>query len=453
MKGNTLVRSLTLLQVVFLGLAWNNPMVFFMTYGIATEASQGVLAGAYLIAFSAILFTAVSYGKMAKAFPISGSAYTYTQKSMSPEVGFMVGWTILLDYILTPMITCLMSTVILSAQFPEIPYYVWIILLNVGITIISILGINFSATTSKIFVIAQIVFVSIFFILTIRSLWTGVGAGTLFSSQAFFNHSVPLSVILGGSSILCFSFLGFDSLTTLSEETINPEKNIPRAIFVMMLIMGVIYIGSSYLAQLVHPGFAFADTDAAALELVKLVGGNLFSSLFITVMLVANFTSGVSSATSVSRVLYVMGRDSVLPEKIFAYIHPRFKTPSYSILVVGLISLLGIVISLDTAITFINFGALIAFTFVNLSVIAHYFARKRKRSFSESIHYLLLPLIGAAFIMWLWSYLDINALLLGCGWMACGLVYLLYMTKCFKNRLPEFHFDDVDTTHQKGMVV
>ncbi|OIK16220.1 hypothetical protein BIV60_05440 [Bacillus sp. MUM 116] len=438
----TLRRSLTLFQVVFLGLAWNNPMVFFNTYGIAAETSKGVLAGAYVIAFMAILFTAISYGKMAKAHPVAGSAYTYTQRSMNSETGFMIGWTILLDYLLTPMITCLMSAVFLSAEFPNIPFSFWIIILNIGITIISLIGINFSANTSKIFVTAQIIFVGIFVILTIKSVLGGMGSGTLVSIHPFVNSNVSVSVIFAGASLLCFSFLGFDSVTTLSEETINPEKTIPKAIFLMMLIMGIIYIGSSYLAQIVFPGFHFKNTDSAALELVKMIGGNLFSSLFITVMIIGNFTSGVSAVTSVSRVLYVMGRDSVLPKKIFGYIHPRFRTPSNSILVVSIISLFGIVVSLDTAITFINFGALIAFTFVNLSVIAHYYVRNRKRSFVETIHYLIFPLIGAGFIIWLWSYLDIHALILGISWMAIGFVYLLFLTKFFRQRLRKLHFDD-----------
>lgn len=437
-----LVRSLTLGQVVFLGLAWNNPMVFFATYGIATDTSQGLLASAYVIAFLAILFTAFSYGKMAKAFPISGSAYTYTQKSMNPGLGFIVGWTILLDYLLTPLITCLMSTVFLSAQFPEVPAFVWILILNVGMTVISILGINLSASVSKIFVVVQIIFIAVFSVLTIKSLWGGMGTSTLISAVPFINPQVSLPVVLAGASLLCFSFLGFDSVTTLSEETIKPEKNIPKAIMLIMLIIGVMYIGAAYLSELIHQGIVFKDTDSAALELVKVVGGNLFSSIFITVMIVANFTSGVAAVSSVSRVMYVMGRDSVLPKKIFAYIHPRYKTPFNSIIVVGLISLLAIVMSLDTAITFINFGALIAFTFVNLSVIAHYYVRQRRRSFKETTQYLILPLIGAGFIMWLWSYLALNALILGCSWVACGLIYLIFLTKFFRNKLPEFNFDE-----------
>ena len=185
MERQTLIRTLTLSQVVFLGIAWNNPMVFFNTYGIATVTSQGVIMGAYVIAFLAILFTAFSYGKMAKAFPIAGSAYTFTQKSINPQLGFLVGWTIMLDYMLTPMVTCLMSTVFLHAVFPEIPHALWIILLTATIVIPSILGVKFSAFAGKIFVIAQVIFVGVFWILTAKSLMAGVGAGTLFLNSTF----------------------------------------------------------------------------------------------------------------------------------------------------------------------------------------------------------------------------------------------------------------------------
>ncbi len=441
-KRQTLMRTLTLSQVVYLGIAWNNPMVFFNTYGIATVTSEGVIMGAYIIAFLAIMFTAFSYGKMAKAFPIAGSAYTFTQKSINPQLGFLIGWTIMLDYMLTPMVTCLMSTVFLNAVFPGVPHAMWIILLTATIVIPSILGVKFTASTGKIFVIAQVVFVCIFWILTIKSLLAGEGAGTLFSIQPLFNADTDLPVILAGASILCFSFLGFDSLTTLSEETINPEKTIPRAIIVMLLIMGVLYIGSAYLAQLVHPGFSFESTDSAALEVVYMVGGHFFKNLFVTAVILGNFSSGVAATTSASRVLYAMGRDSVLPKKVFGHIHSRYKTPSTGIIVIGFISLLGIVLTLDQVIKFINFGALIAFASVNLSVIAHYFIRNRKRStFTDYMRYLFMPLLGAGFTLWLWTHLEFDALILGGIWMAIGLGYLIYMTKFFRQGLPEFSFD------------
>ncbi|MBU8880206.1 APC family permease [Bacillus sp. FJAT-29790] len=442
MEKVKLARILTLSQVVILGIAWNNPAVFFNTYGIATVTSNGVITGAYILAFLAIFSTALSYAKMAKAYPIAGSAYTFAQKSIHPGVGFIVGWTIMLDYMLTPLVTALMSTIYLSTIIPVVPHFVWIILWTVGIVIPSILGINFSAFMSKIFVLVQIVFVILFCILSIKSLLEGVGAGSIISVAPLFSSDVPMSVMLSGAAILCFSFLGFDSLTTLSEETINPEKTIPRAIIIMLLIIGFLYISSSYLSQLVLPGFSFEHADSASLEIAAIIGGNLFQAVFISIMLIGNFTSGIAATTSASRVLYAMGRDSVLSKRIFGYVHPKFKTPSRAILVIVIFSMLGIVLTLEQVIKFINFGALMAFTSVNLSVIAHYFIRNCKRStFNDYARYLILPLIGASLTFWLWTNLEISALVVGGAWMVFGLFYLIYLTKLSNKSLMDINLD------------
>ncbi|GIN91283.1 amino acid permease [Siminovitchia terrae] len=446
MEKIKLARILTLSQVVILGIAWNNPAVFFNTYGIATVTSHGVITGAYILAFLAIFSTALSYAEMAKAYPIAGSAYTFAQKSMHPGVGFIVGWTIMLDYMLTPLVTALMSTIYLSVVLPGIPHFIWIILWTASIVIPSILGINISALMSKIFVITQIVFVSLFCILSIKSLLGGVGAGTLISSKPLFSPDVPIPIVLSGAAILCFSFLGFDSLTTLSEETVDPEKTIPRAIIIMLVIVGFLYITSSYLSQLVLPGFSFKHADSASLEIAAIIGGNFFKALFIAVMLMGNFTSGIAATTSASRVLFAMGRDSVLPKNVFGYVHPKFKTPSRAITVIALFTMIGIVLTLEQVIKFINFGALMAFTSVNLSVIAHYFIRNCKRStLKDFVKYLCLPLTGASLTFWLWTNLETSALIIGGVWMVCGFVYLIYLTKLSNKKLSEIQFDQKAT--------
>jgi putrescine importer len=121
-------RTLTLLPLVILGLAYMAPMTVFSTYGVAAQTTQGMIPAAYLIALTAMLFTACSYGKMVKAYPLAGSAYTYTQKTISPHLGFMVGWAVLMDYLFLPMINFLLSGIFLSAAFPDVPSWVWILL-------------------------------------------------------------------------------------------------------------------------------------------------------------------------------------------------------------------------------------------------------------------------------------------------------------------------------------
>ncbi len=418
------------------------PMTVFTTYGVAAESSNGMIPAAYLAALITMLFTAYSYGLMVKAYPVAGSAYTYAQKTINPHVGFLVGWAILMDYLFLPMINVLVAGIYFQAAIPEVPLWIWMVLFIGAITIINILGIKVTTRVNSILITYQFLVIAIFIILSLRGLANGMGTGTFTSALPFYNPEVSFSLVLAGASILCLSFLGFDSVTILSEETIEPEKTIPKAVFLVALIGGGLFILVSYVSYLVYPDFtAFTNADSAAFEIAAYIGGNLFSSLFASGMIVLCFASGLSSHASVSRLLYAMGRDSVIPKKIFGYIHPKFNTPVYNILLVSLFALSALVVDLVTAASFINFGALVAFTFVNLSVIAYYFLRNNKRSPKETILYLIIPLIGASFNLWLWSNLDKNSMLLGGIWATCGLIYLLFLTKMFTRRPPELNFE------------
>ncbi|MBW7456788.1 APC family permease [Paenibacillus sepulcri] len=419
-------QTLTLFQVVFLGLAWMTPMIYFTVYGIAYDTSRGMLTVAYLIAVIAIFFTARSYGVMARTYPASGSAYTYAGKSLHPYVGFLVGWALLLDYLFSPIIACLTFGIYLHAQFPSVPTFVWIVLLNAALAVVNIIGINFSAIISKLFVLLQLTFIAVFCFFLIKGL---AGAEAIHPLQPFVHAGIPFSTILAGASIICFSFLGFDTITTMAEETVDARRTIPRAILIIIIAAGVMYLIPSYLTQLAYPQLSFVNLDSAGFELVRMVGGAGLSALFITILILAIFTQGLTSITSVSRLLYVMGRDSILPKRIFGYLHPRFKTPTRNIIITSVISLLALTISLDAAVKFVSFGALTAFVFVNLSVIAKRYLKDNQRSLKQTLLYLVSPLLGAGFIIYLLFQLDRNALLAGSLWMLLGIVYHLYRTR------------------------
>jgi putrescine importer len=312
-------------------------------------------------------------------------------------------------------------------------------------TVINIFGIKLSTKVNSLMMVFQFLVIAFFIILSIRSILGGMGTATLISINPFMNSHVSFSFVLAGASIACYSFLGFDAITTFTEEAIQPEKNIPRAIILTTVIGGVIFIVSSYFTQLVHPDFNhFQNVDSAGFEIAKEIGGNLFSSIFLAGIIIAQFASGISAQASASRLLYAMGRDSVLPKKFFGYLHPKFKTPMLNIILVAIIGLLAVRLDVSTSTSFINFGAFIAFTLVNVSVIAHFYGRGKRRAGKDTLKYLLFPLIGVGFDLWLLASLDKNALMLGGIWAACGFTYLLILTKAFKNQPPEMHFDGID---------
>lgn len=440
----SLQRSLTLMPVVLFGLAYMAPMTVFTTYGVATQISQGMLPAAYMLALAAMIFTAYSYGQMVKAYPVAGSAYTYTQKSMNPHLGFLVGWSVLMDYLFLPMINFLVAGIYLSAAFPSVPQGVWVILFILVMTLINILGIKLTTNINSLLILFQALVIIIFMALSIKGILNGMGTGTMLAINPFFNPDVPLSAVIAGSSILCLSFLGFDAVSTLSEETIHSEKTIPKAILLVTLLGGALFIIVSYVAHMVYPDFqSFKNPDSAASEIAEFIGGTLFGSIFIAGMVTACFASGLSSHASVARLLYAMGRDGVISKAWFGYIHPKFKTPIFNIVLVGAFAVTGLFVDLVTATSFINFGALVAFTFVNISVIAHYFVRQGRRQGADFLRFLILPLIGACFNLWLWTNLDSHSFMLGCIWIGFGILYLAYLTKMFTKRPPEMHFENV----------
>lgn len=441
----SLKRTLTLMPIVLFGLAYMTPMIVFGIYGVLAEATEGVVSTAYLVAMIAMLFTAYSYGQMVKAYPVSGSAYTFTRKSINPHLGFMVGWSVILDYVFLPMVIWLIGSVYLNAAFPGVDIWIWILVFILITTAINVIGIRLTTNINLIMMVFQFLVIGLFIILSIVSLSKGNGMGTFFTATPFFNGDMSLSLVLAGASVACYSFLGFDAVTTLSEETINPEKTLPRAIFLIALIGGAIFVLASYFVHLVFPDYTqFANSDSAGLEIARFVGGNLFSAIFLAGMITAQFASGLSAQASAARLLFAMGRDNVLPKKLFGALHPKFRTPIINISAIGIIGLIALAMDVSTSTSFINFGAFITFTFVNLSVIGHYFVKNKRRNGKGTILYLLLPLIGTGLNIWLFTNLDVHALTLGSIWAAIGFVYLLILTRGFKKEPPEMKFEDAE---------
>jgi putrescine importer len=429
-----------------MGLAYMTPMVVFDTFGIVSGETNGHVPAAYVIALIGMLFTAVSYGKLVRVFPQAGSAYTYTQKAMNRHLGFLVGWSSLLDYLFLPMVNALLTKLYLNALFPSVPDFIWVLVFVGIVTFLNLRSVNVLANFNTIFVLVQILIMVVFIILVIKGLNAGEGTGTVFSMQPFFVEGMNLPILITGATILCFSFLGFDAVTTLSEETPNPEKTIPKAILLTALWGGVIFITTSFFIQSFFPDNSrFIDSEAALPEIALYVGGKLFQSIFLCTTFVNTLASGLASHASVSRLLYVMGRDKVFPEKWFGYVHPKWRTPAINVLIVGVISLSAWFFDLVTATSLINFGALMAFTFVNLSVISHFAVReKMHRTPKGFFDYVIMPLIGAGSVGILWINLELSSLVMGAGWFLIGLAYLVFLTKAFKVAPPQYKAEEAE---------
>ena len=435
-----LTRTLTLGPVVLFGLAYMAPMIVLGTFGPTDEASGRAVPTAYALALIAMLFTAVSYGRMARAYPVAGSAYTYTRKTIDGRVGFLVGWAVLLDYFFLPMVIWLIGATFLNQQFPEVPNWAWIIVFVVITTVVNVIGIKLAANANLLLTGLQILVLIFFVILSLRH--AGSTTGSIFSSSPFHNSATTVGAVAAGAALACYSFLGFDAITTLTEETKEPKRNIPRAIVLVTIIGGVIFLVTSYSAQLIGLALPHLNYDTEAFDIAKVIGGNLFSAFFLAGLVITQLASGIAAQASAARLLFAMGRDSVLPKKVFGYLHPKFHTPVINIVAIGVVGLIGIVNSVSNAVSFINFGAFTAFTFVNLCVFAMAIRQRRFRTPGQILGNAVAPLIGAGFDVWLLTQLDWHAHLLGVIWLGLGILYLIVLTRGFRRTPPEVDFSE-----------
>ncbi|MFG2954708.1 APC family permease [Streptomyces sp. NPDC048291] len=343
------------------------------------------------------------------------------------------------------MVIWLIGGAYLQAQYPSVPFWVWIIAFITVTTALNIRGIKTAERVNDLLMVFQVLVVAIFALLCPRHVLQHQGAAAIVSTTPFANHATSLAGVSAGAAIAAYSFLGFDAVTTLTEETVEPQRTIPRAILLTALLGGGIFVVVAYATQLAHPGYAFTDSSSAAFEIAKAVGGDLFSSVFLAGLIVAQFASGIAAQASTAWLLYAMGRDSVLPKKVFGSIHPRYRTPAFNILLAGAVGLIALRLNVATSTSFINFGAFTAFTaftFVNLSVIATYVRERRAGRRPAVWSYVLLPAVGAVVDVWLLCHLDDRARTLGLVWLALGVCYLAYLTRGFRKAPPEMTFDE-----------
>lgn len=428
--STSLRRVLGIPSLVFFGLAYISILTVFTTYGLVTIETKGHLPAAYVVTIFTMFFTAFSYACMVKIHPIAGSAYSYTRRAFGSNTGFLVGWALLLDYVFLPIINFMIIGLYMSRQFPAIPPYAWIIGAIALITLLNILGVKMAMTMNFVIISCQAVFLVIFLVLSFSTL-TNPDAPSIFAP--FYSADLNFQTILAGAAILCLSFLGFDAITTLSEEAKNPTRAVPLAIILCVLIAGTHFIITSWAGHIAFPHWQqFVQADTAAFQVVASFGSKALTIFFTTVYISGSFASAMASQVSVARILYSMGRDSVLPKSIFAIISKRFGTPIGAIIVVSFISLLALILPLKVVISVVSFGALIAFTFVNLSVIKVFIVDEKRRKPLQLVIYGIFPIIGFCFTIWLWTSLSFLTFEIGFAWFVIGLIYMFYKSYILK---------------------
>jgi amino acid transporter len=422
----TLKRSLRYWDLVLYGIILIQPTAPMPSFGVIYKQSNGFVVSAILCALVAMLFTSVSYGRMSRRYPEGGSAFTYVGRELHPALGYMAGWCMAMDYILNPLICTIWCAKAAGNFVPGIPYVLWAIFFALLFTMLNLNGVETSARINAMMAAALGVVIVLVVIAFVRYIFHMGHQPTSFYSAPFYSRSgFSSSALFQGTSIAVLTYIGFDGISTLSDEAKDPGRSIPRAIVSTCLVTGILASIEVYLAQLVWPhGLAFPDIDTAYVHVSGRAGGPILFAIVNGALLLATIGSGMASQLGASRLLLAMGQDGAIPKKFFGAVSRRNRIPANNVLMIGAICLVGaLLMSYERGAELLNYGALLAFMGVNVSSAVLGWREGR----GSQWFWILISLLGFAVCFFIWLHLSHAAIIVGSIWAAFGIaVWILH---------------------------
>jgi amino acid transporter len=421
-----LKRSLSLFDLLVYGLIFIVPTAPFAVYGIVFNAGKGMVPLIYFVGLVAMLFTAFSYQAMSEAYPIAGSVYTYAARSIGPAAGFMAGWAILLDYLLLPALAYVAAAIALSAMLPEVPRAAWIVVMLAFATFVNSRGIE---TTTRInFVLLGVQGVVLVILLGMCA-W-GVAhhvGGAHLSLLPLYNPAlVTPSLIFGALSLAVLSFLGFDAISTLSEEVKGGPRMVGRATVLSLCVCAALFIAQTYLFSLFALGRTSfpsgSPTDNALYDIASMIGGTWLRFIVaIPGVAISAVAGALVAQAATARLIYGMARDGRLP-RMLAHVDAKGQVPERAIYLVAAVTLvLGVALAgqFELLTSMVSFGALVGFLAIHISVVAHFVWRNGSRDW---LRHLVSPTIGFLIVSYVLLNAELNAKIAGAVWLAVGAV-------------------------------
>jgi len=445
-SGPHLQRVLGLWDLIFYGIILIQPIAAVGLFGIASKGSHGHMVTTLLIAMVAMMLTARSYGRMSSLYPSAGSAYTYVGKGLNVHLGFLAGWAMFLDYLIVPIINTVYASLTLQRLVPSIPFSIWVILFVVLITFMNLWGMRTTAGSNKLLLGVMVAVIFLFIVLATKYILQHTGYAGLFSIKPFYNpETFNIKAIMTTTSFAVLTYIGFDGVTTLAEEVKNPKRNMLIAPVLVCLFTGLFSGLQIYLAQQVWPNYnTFPNLETAFLDVSGRVGGPFLFNAIAIILFVACFGSGLAGQVGAARLLFGMGRDGVLPKKIFGHIDSKSNTPTYNILIMGVLTIVGsLLLSFQGAAELLNFGAFLAFMGVNIATFRQFYFLRPKGEKRSFIFDAIVPLSGFIVCLLIWLSLPTPAKLLGGSWLIIGFIYLIIRTKFFKKQPDMFDFKEL----------
>ncbi|HLH57112.1 MAG TPA: APC family permease [Verrucomicrobiae bacterium] len=442
MESQRLKRVLTLRDLLVYGMMIMQVVAPVPIFGLLEQRSNNHSVTTILAAMVVMAITAISYGRMARLYPMAGSAYTYVGRALNPHLGFLAGWSMFLDYLIIPLISAIIPALAIQRLVPSAPLPLLTFFIVAGMTALNLKGIRTTVRANMLLLAITSLAVVAFLVLAVHYLFLKAGWAGVFSTAPLYSpESFQPRALLAGISLAAMNYIGFDGLTTLAEDSVNPKRDMVLATVLVVVITGILSAVELYFLHLVLPDWRLADPNSSYLDVMRMVGGPVLFTTFLVVMSVSQFGSGFNVQVNAARLLYGMGRDNVLPKPLFGYLSPKRQNPSRNIILVGVLAYLGTVfISFDHACDLLNFGAFVGFMGVNLATVWSYYLRPPKSHQRHLVWDALLPSVGFLMCLVFWIGLPGRAKIVGGVWLLAGVLYSAWKTRGFRDRPLLFDF-------------
>ena len=432
-----LKRVLGLWDLIYYGVILTSPIAAVPLFGEGQVLSHGHTVATLLLAMVAMSVTAVSFGRMASVYPSSGSVYTYISRELNPHVGFVIGWAMFLEYLFQPVQNALYAVLAVQRMAPRVPFAILAALAVGLITVMTVQGIRFTARTNEVLLGFMVLVTTIFIVEAFRFIVLHHRFAGLVSLQPIYNPATfNLRALAAGTSLAALVFIGFDGVSILAEEVENPKRNVLLASVLVVIFTGLFSGLQVYLAQRVWPDYTtLLNPETAFMDVARVASGPMLFAAYGVMLLVSSIACGLAGHVGASRLLYSMGRDDVLPKKIFGYLSPKKSNPVYNIWIIGVLAYIAVItIPWEHAAEIVTFGALLAFMAVNLAALKHFWfssgATRQRNFFADAF----VPSFGIVFCFVLLISLQSWTKCAGIAWLVVGVLYGAYKTRGFTMR-------------------
>ncbi len=401
-------------------------------FGEAQVLSRGHAVVTLLAAMVAMTATAVSFGRMATVYPSAGSVYTYVSRAFNPQIGFVLGWAMFLEYLFQPLQNSLYAALAIQRLLPHIPFALLSAVAVGFMTLLCWFGIRTTARANEILLafmsLVMIGFLgeAIWYIFQHQH-WQG-----FVSTQPFYDpKTFSVRAIAAGTALAATTYIGFDGVSILAEEVENPKRNVLLASVLVCVFTGLFAAFQVFLAVRVWPDYrTLSNPETAFMDVAQVVGGYKLFLGFGVVLLVSSLACGLAGLLGAVRLLYGMGRDNVLPRAIFGHLNAERGNPTYNVAIAGGLAYLGtLTMQWERAVEILNYGALMAFMAVNLAAVKHFGFSPELAGKRKILLDVIVPSLGFLFCLVIFLGLQGSTLVAGTIWCAVGALYVVVKTR------------------------